>query len=80
MRPMLTKQPTGVASMTVPLAGINLDGERAMAAVASLVRTSGQWAAEAPLAAPGRCAWVEAFEIGEAENRSLGYALHVIPR
>ena len=55
---MLTKQPTGVASMTVPLASIDVYGERAMAAVASLVRTSGQWAAEAPLAAPGRCAWV----------------------
>ena len=25
-------------------------------------------------------AWVEAFKIGEAENRSLSYALHVIPR
>ena len=80
MRPMLTKQPTGVASMTVPLAGIDVDGERAMAAVASLVRTSGQWAAEAPLAAAGRCAWVEAFEIREAENRSLRYALHVKPQ
>jgi len=66
--------------VTVPLASLDVDGERAMAAVASLVRTSGQWAAEAPLAAPGRCAWVEAFEVGEAENRSLGYALHVIPR
>ena len=80
MRPMLTKQPTGVASMTVPLASIDVYGERAMAAVASLVRTSGQWAAETPFVASGRCAWVEAFEIGEAENRSLGYALHVIPR
>jgi hypothetical protein len=77
---MLTKQPTGVASMTVPLASIDVYGERAMAAVASLVRTSGQWAAEAPFVAPGRCAWVEAFKIGEAENRSLRYALHVKPR
>jgi hypothetical protein len=77
---MLTKQPTGVASMTVPLASIDVYGERAMAAVASLVRTSGQWAAEAPFVAPGRCVWVEAFKIGEAENRSLRNALHVKPR
>jgi len=77
---MLTQQPTGGASMTVPLASLDVYGERAMAAIALLVRTSRQWAAEAPFAAPGRCVWVEAFKIGEAENRSLGYALHVIPR
>ena len=66
--------------MTVPLASIDVDGERAVAAVASLVRTSREGAAEASFAAPGRCVWVEAFKIGEAENRSLSYALHVIPR
>ncbi len=79
MWPVLTEQPSGAAPVTVPLARLEVDAQRAVAAVPSLVCTCWQGAAEAPFTAPRWCVGVEGFKIGEAEDGSIAQPLHLKP-